>query len=165
MNLPSPGHYQSLLKTNVTDKDSLDTLQLYYERLTDAFPSLSAGHYVLGYCYYRQNRKELAFEQLRTACALEPDFFWGYYNLGLLMLKENQTETAARLFSLALSKDPKKTLQILLGSKVFRDILSAGLPYDPAASLQAAYLKTAQTLQLIEKNKAVPLTENGLQLF
>ena len=69
-----------------------------------------------------------------------------------MALEAGQYPQAEKLFSMALSEDPRNTLSALASSKVYRDILSDDPSYNPVASLEENSAKAVKALNLL-KNK------------
>jgi tetratricopeptide (TPR) repeat protein len=155
--MPSPDMYALLMQSNASATSTLppDELMSYYEQIGKIFPWMPEGHAVLGFCHYRRGNKEKAAELFQKACALDPQFFWPCRNLAVIALEAGQYAAAEQLLSLALNADPRYTLEKIMTSKAYRDILTGDPSYNPAVGLQEIYAKDLQTLGLL-KNKTVP---------
>ena len=68
---------------------------------------------MLGICHFWMGDYPDAEASLRQSLQINPVFFWGYYNLGLLCLKNGQIDAAIALLSRAKEIPPPITVKIL----------------------------------------------------
>jgi len=73
----------------------------FYEKASGLFPESFEMHYFKGVCYLWMGNTQDAKASLETALQINPTFFWTYYNLALLYLKEGQVAPAIKLLSYA----------------------------------------------------------------
>jgi len=158
MLMPSPEMYKDLMKFNMspstTEIPSEDIIE-YYQQLTVAMPWMAEGYALLGFCHHRQGLKEKAYEEFQKACMIDPQFFWPCQNLAVMTLEAGQYAAAEQVFALALNADPQHTLQSIMSSKVYRDILAADPSYNPAAGLQEIFATDTKILYLLKNKIAV----------
>lgn len=101
---------------------ALRDYQTYYEKVIDAFPQISEAHSFLGFCYYYLGKEEEAVLAFKKSIMLNPQLFWSHYNLGIIYFKNAQYELAHTSFQKALLITPKKTMQIILQSKIHQQV-------------------------------------------
>jgi len=114
---------------------------LYYERVVEAFPQISDAHGMLGICYYYENQPEKSILSFQKAIALNPNYFWYYYNLGAVHFNAQQWGLAAQAFHKATLSDPQKTMVTIQVSKIYQQIIasSRGFHYSFGEQLKQAY--------------------------
>jgi tetratricopeptide (TPR) repeat protein len=166
MLLPPESYYKALLQANASsDAEALPgDLVKYYEQLNRVMPWMAEGYAVLGFCNYRRGQKENAYEQFQKACILDPHFFWACQNSAVMSLEAGRYDAAEQFFSLALNQDPRYTLNVLVSSKVYRDLLTLDPSYNPAAALEERYAQNAKMLYLLNNKIAVRPGDVNLQI-
>ncbi len=107
------------------DKEELKKQVKYYEKINQYMPSRSAAYGLLGFCHYHLGNYDKAIDYYNKAIYLNPDFFWFWYNLGVVYFKNDQYQEAAVSLGKAVTSDVGKTSQFVQESKVYRPILSA----------------------------------------
>ena len=109
----------------------------------------------MAFCNFYSEEKEKAAENFQRALALNQDFFWYYYNLGIISLERSNYQGAAIYFNKAVAQNPKKTLLYIVGSKIYRDILRlSDIKAAPDQELNKGIRRARELL------KAVSLLEN-----
>ena len=73
----------------------------FYEKGSELFPDSFEMYYFKGVCYLWLGRLEEAKDSLHKALVINPYFFWTYYNLALLYLRDGQPTPAIHLLSIA----------------------------------------------------------------
>jgi len=159
--------YRSLFDSANGDVNvNMDDYIKYFQLITEYFPTQADSYALLGFCYAHQNNIGQAFENYKKAFILNPQFFWVYYDLGLLLWYSGNSSQAASLFQKALLLDPRETLSAIASSKVYRDILSGGKnPYDILQSLRHGYEQTAVFIRMIHQGLHPPQNFPPLQFF
>ncbi len=95
----------------------------YHKAVAHFYPFQGAEAYgMLGFCNERLGQESQAITSLQKAIALNPDYFWPYYNLGVIFYRESQYSQAKDYLSQALEQDPVKTIVLLSRSKVYNDV-------------------------------------------
>ncbi len=137
------------VNNTLPDKSFLNDSVRYYEMIRDYAPQMAETYYLLGLCHYflGDNQEALANEQKATA--LEPHFFWAWYNLGLMYYRAGLFEQSAKSFQMALNVRPAATIKVVQSSRIFTEILhSIALPdVVNAQSLQNGYVNAIRMLQ------------------
>jgi tetratricopeptide (TPR) repeat protein len=77
---------------------------------------------MLGFCYERLGHEGLAVESYRQAIASNADYFWPYYDLGVIYYRKGQYPKAEDYFGQALNQNPVKNYILLSRSKVYNDV-------------------------------------------
>ena len=88
----------------------------YDEHLLKIFPRLGDAAGVLGYCYHSLNDDANAIKFFKIAIQNYPDYFWNYYDLGLIYINEARYEEASDILQKALKVDPLASFKSLLSS-------------------------------------------------
>jgi len=111
------------------DKDSrYDPYKLmncinYHQAVTQFFDFQKAeGFGMLGFCYDRLGNRHLAKDSYQKAISFNPDYFWPYYDLGVINYNEKQYAGAVDYFEKAIGLNPLKTVLLLSRSKVYNDV-------------------------------------------
>jgi tetratricopeptide (TPR) repeat protein len=108
------GQYDSLKLMNCVN---------YHKAVGDFFAFQKAEAYgMLGFCYERLGEQSRAVSAYHQAIALNPDYFWPYYDLGVISYHQSQFARAADYFEQAIELSPVKTLVLLSRSKVYNDV-------------------------------------------
>ena len=95
----------------------------YHKAVAHFFPIQEAEAWgMLGFCYDRLGNQPQAIESYQKAISLNPDYFWPYYDLGVILYKQAQYTQAESYLTQALEQDPVKTLVLLSRSKVYNDV-------------------------------------------
>jgi tetratricopeptide (TPR) repeat protein len=95
----------------------------YHKAVGDFFAFQRAEAYgMLGFCYDRLGRQSQAVSSYREAIALNPDYFWPYYDLGVIYYQQGQYARAEEYLRQAIDQNPIKSLVLLSRSKVYNDV-------------------------------------------
>ncbi|MEW5895085.1 MAG: tetratricopeptide repeat protein [Candidatus Omnitrophota bacterium] len=119
--------FQGLLRIIVDDyfPEHIITKYIpYYHFIFHKFKSPEAGM-VLGYLYARSGQEDAALDVLKLAKAIDPDFFWINYNLGLLYFRRHQYNEAADSMKEALMAGTELAITQMTTSKVYIQIFNA----------------------------------------
>ncbi len=96
----------------------------FYQTMTDYFPGLAEAHGMLGFGLYYLGKYPKAAADFKKAIELQPDFFWFYYDLGVIYFKQGNYEQAIASLQSALKTDPQKALDFIKNSSVvYKSIL------------------------------------------
>jgi len=91
----------------------------FFKKGSELFPNNFEMFYMEGICYFWQGDLSAAQDALQKSLQINPVFFWGYYNLGLLEMKRGHLDAAIALFSLAQKVDPQMTKKCLHDLQAF----------------------------------------------
>lgn len=95
----------------------------YHKAVAQFFAFQKAEAYgMLGFCYDRLGESAQAQAAYRQAISLNPEYFWPYYDLGVIHYSQAKYSQAEDYFTQALEHDPRKTLVLLSYSKVYNDV-------------------------------------------
>jgi len=114
----------------------------FYEKIVEFYPERADALGMLGYCYYHASRKKMALAAFKSAIVENPNFFWFYYNQGVLNYQLGRYRQAVDSLSKALTISKNDTLEYILSSKViFRSILisSKAFQFETKQRLQNGY--------------------------
>jgi len=150
----------------------IDKYLFYYDKVSDYLPKNADAYYMKGYCYTQKGHLSQAQKSFQQSIDLNPQFFWAYYNLGMVSLKLGQWDTAIESFHKALSTKPEITVKIMLTSKVFQQLL---VQIDQPGKILSINLKTAykdcyqlillsNTLKKAAEKQIPPQINNQLQV-
>lgn len=112
----------------VDKKDHYDTFKLmncinYHQEVAHYFVYQKAEAFgMLGFCYERLGRQPQAVASYRKAIELNPDYFWPYYNLGVISYNQAKYSQAKDYFYQGLQLEPVRTIVLLSRSKVYNDV-------------------------------------------
>ncbi len=123
-------HYNLFILTNCIN---------YHKAVMHFYPVQKAEALgMLGFCYERLGKQSQSIEAYAQAIAANPDYFWPYYNLGVIYYRQGQYSKAADYFLQAIEREPVRTIVLLARSKVYNDVkLSKNNgPYDYLAGLK-----------------------------
>lgn len=116
----------------------------YHQAVADFFVFQRAEAYgMLGFCYERLGQEPQAVSSYRQAIALNPDYFWPYYDLGVIYYRQARYAQAGKYFEQAIEQAPIKTFILLSRSKVYNDVRLSqqGGPYDFLQGLKQGQIK------------------------
>jgi len=142
-------------KQNNYDRFKLMDCIYYHKAVAKYFPFQKAESLgMMGFCYERLGQKQLAIDAYKQSIASNPDYFWPYYDLGVIFYNQNQYSKAAEYFQNAAEEDPVKTIVLLSRSKVYNDVrLSDGTgSYNVIQSIKEGQ-KQAMILMMESLNK------------
>jgi tetratricopeptide (TPR) repeat protein len=105
----------------ITQND-LDIYESYFKQVNDAMPDIPEVYYMLGFCAFYQGNTSRSIEYYKRSIIVNPDFFWSYYDLGLIFLKLDQPEKAFVVLTEGLKKGPDDAVKAILRSQVFSQI-------------------------------------------
>ena len=144
---------------------------LYFKTAVKILPKAASAHGMLGYCFYYQGDKDKALRYYRKAVALEPDFFWFYYDLGVMYLDRGMCRQAALVLEKAVAASPENTLRFMHASKIYITLTkhAADLKYDLERSLFGGYRDAYDILALCyynlkEYDKILYVLERSIRL-
>ncbi|MBI4308968.1 MAG: tetratricopeptide repeat protein [Candidatus Omnitrophica bacterium] len=118
-----------------------DKYMAYYQKVAELMPRRADVYVFLGYCYYYQNQPAQAALFFEKALMLDPNFFWAYYDLGLMAAQEGDCPVAAGVFSRGLNIGPQQAVRSMLASKLYLDIRAETADFNQVFErhLKAAY--------------------------
>ncbi len=125
LNFYMPHTYDDLYRNMVQGGAVDDSYPAYFKLVAQYQPQLAEGHALLGYCLYRSGHMEEAIASYEKAIALNPHYFWSWYDLGLIYYQLGDFDKAAVFLQQALKAPPEATLQALTASKLYSDILTS----------------------------------------
>jgi len=142
---PHPMDYLFQLSNDIKRYDSLKVEErvLYYKKLVQIFPNRADVRGTLAFCYFHLGEIDKAIASYEKAIELQGDFFWFYYNLGVIYFRQGDYDKASVFLNKASVTDPLRDFDIIYRNKVFQDIkenLHGTLP-DPSAEMRKNYLK------------------------
>ena len=79
----------------------------YLQKQVQAEPNNPKNRVELGYTYYLKGKNDLAIKEFNQALSIDPKYFDGYYNLGLVLNKEKRYNEALDNFQKAVEISPK----------------------------------------------------------
>lgn len=136
------------------DKSFLNDSVYYYGIISSYVPEIAEPQYMLGFCYSMSGDAPSALVAQKKAVVLEPHFFWGWYNLGVMYYQQGEFKESSQAFKKALEIPPQATVRILGASKIYGEVLrglgtaeSVAQPhlqqgyYDAARMLEASLLR------------------------
>lgn len=94
---------------------------MYYLTAVRFMDTDFSSHYMVGLCYHSQGRINEAEVEYKKTLALRPDFFWAYYNLGLLYWRAGYKDEALRYWAAAITLQPQDTVKAIMSSKLLYD--------------------------------------------
>ena len=103
----------------------------YYEKIVEIMPARFDAHLFLGYCYFYQGHQDHAEASFQKAVMLNPHFFWGFYDLGVLAGRKGDCTAAASAFGQALNFPVQETVESLMGSKLYLDVAREAANFGP----------------------------------
>ena len=116
---------QNLLENHVFNSTELHDYRAgrdylsFYKKASELFPNNFEFFYMQGICYFWMGDLPSAESNLRQSLQINPVFFWSYYNLGLLYLKNGKIDAAIELFSIARHVTPPITQKFLHDLQAF----------------------------------------------
>lgn len=121
-------------------KSSLKAYFDYFQLVTEAIPDNSDGALMLGYLYAVTGHGSQAGMLFKAAHRIDPHFFFTEFNLGLFLFKQGDYTQSAEILQKALMIPPQETVNRMMNSMVYRQILASGGDHlDVGASLQQSY--------------------------
>jgi len=109
----------SFTSTELTNYRAGTDYLSFYKKASELFPNNFEFFYMQGVCYFWMGDIPRAETSLRQSLQINPVFFWSYYNLGLLYLKNGKIDAAIELFSIARRITPQITQKFLHDLQAF----------------------------------------------
>lgn len=118
--MPSSFRYlTSIVKENATERSAeLKEYIKFYEKVNQFFPNQVDTLSMLGFCYSKLGDTRRAVFYYNKAIQLDPQYFWPYYNLGLIYFKNRLFKEARAMFQQAILCDLNYALNFIHQSKV-----------------------------------------------
>lgn len=113
----------------------------YYQKMVTAFPEMSEGYSLLGYCQYNNGNVKAALEAYQKAVELSSENFWNYYNLAILLRQQGQQESSVYFLNKAVKIDPQRTTEFITNAIVYRQLMVKDFNYNIGESLRKGYAK------------------------
>ncbi len=118
------GHLLSLARGEPADLKKLKIYDTYFRTVADFLPLMPEAHSMRGFCAYYMGRPDDAIAAYEQAIALNPQFFWYYHNLGILLFQQGHYERAVEVLETALSSPPDMILKLIQSSvMIYRHVL------------------------------------------
>jgi len=117
--MPASFHY--LLKVEKEGKADFEKLKRYfklYSKITEFFPERADAQSMLGFCYYHLGHTQKSINSYDLAIRIQPDFFWHYYNRGVVLYRLHRYNEALDSFKTASGLSSQKALEVVIESKV-----------------------------------------------
>lgn len=149
--IPSFEHFAQVLeKKEPADEEKFEGYVNYFENVVEYIPRRADAHAMLGFCYYSLGREQDAVHAYKQAIAINPHFFWPYYNLGVIAFQNDQYAETAEVLSKAVVVAPEMTLTYMFSSKVYSPILTLIPDYSQKmeSRLERGYQRSYQMLVL-----------------
>ncbi|VAX35579.1 hypothetical protein MNBD_UNCLBAC01-669 [hydrothermal vent metagenome] len=176
-----PRSFEYLVETVQQKKEfdprKLKTFLYYYQKVIEYMPNRADAIGLTGFCFYHLGETEKAMASYKKAIVSYPQFFWYYYNLGMIHLEQKQYAQAVEFFKKGLSLNPEKTMKLIYESRrIYFPLISitASLTKTlPPKQLEQGYQKAALLVGVFNKYKnssknfkeILKNIEVGLQLF
>ena len=94
----------------------------YFKVLLDYVPQLAEANGILGYCFYYLGHEKEAIQYYKEAVRLNPNFFWFYYDLGVIYFKTQDYQKAVEILQTAILLNPKDTIRLIGMSKILVNV-------------------------------------------
>ncbi len=116
---PESNEYlQALSKGQVAlDVTRLEEFRQYYKEVFNLFPERADAMGLYGYCSYLLGEHSAARDAYSQALALQPDFFWYHYNLGVDRYHRGDYPLAIAHLRKAYNRSPEQTLDYVFTSE------------------------------------------------
>lgn len=105
------------------DAKKLEPYLHYYHLVEKYVPPMPETFDVLGYIYAQLGNRPQAIRYYEKSVALNGQFFWSHYNLGVLYVQEGSYTKAVEQFKKALQSPPQVTVLVFAKSKIYQQIL------------------------------------------
>src|SRR3989338_11272789 len=103
-------HFESSATLSAGELKSLDSYIYFYEKYVEYVPGNADAYTFLGLCQYYRQDKEAAVHSFNMAVKSNQDFFWPYYNLGIIAFREKNYTMAREVMQYAVGKKPDAAL-------------------------------------------------------
>ena len=103
------------------DREKFKTYIDYYDYVIKYIHNATEAYGILAYCHYQLGHEKKAKEYYREALKLNNQFFWFYYDLGLLEFKDGEYKSAVEHLERAVSLPPMLTIDLLSNSRILVD--------------------------------------------
>jgi len=100
------------------DKKKLKKYLRYYQKITQFYPDMADAFGMAGFCHYYLGQMDNSIRAYRKAIEINPHFFWFYYNLGNIYLKNEQNALALEMFQKALKTKPQAAWTFIRSSQM-----------------------------------------------
>ncbi len=112
------------------DPARLKIYEIYFERVEQHLGYESPEAFGLqGYCAYQRGDLRKSEEFYKKALSKNPKFFWYYYNLGIIYLRQQEYAQALSMFQSALNLDLKESFVFIVSSnRIYMPIVSSYMP-------------------------------------
>ncbi len=143
--------------------DRLGQYVPYYKRIVEYYPYVPGGYEILGFCYYYLDKKEEAREVYQQAIKHHPDFFWPYYNLGVMYFQEGRYKESTAMLRKAMSFNPAEILKKMYMSRAYGEILRHASKFNYAVdqSLKESYQNSYKLMALSAYYQKNASLQNG----
>ncbi|MFA5087917.1 MAG: tetratricopeptide repeat protein [Candidatus Omnitrophota bacterium] len=120
---PSFADLAQLIKTEgrILEKDAHKYL-IYLKIVARAFPDAQADT-IAGFLHAKSGNLPAAVSHFTRAKKIEKDFFWPYYNIGLIYFRTNQYAAAIESMTAALALNPSPSITVILSSRIYMQLL------------------------------------------
>jgi len=127
----------------------------YYQTVRFYYPDMADAAGLEGFCYYHLGDLTTALAAFEEAARLNGNFFWWHYNRGLIYREMKDDASAVAALEAALNVRPADTLDDVLRSKIYRQVLFAVRgPEELMQNLKHGYDNAARILYRL-KNPSV----------
>jgi tetratricopeptide (TPR) repeat protein len=156
-------HFSYILElsnqTKLPDQVQLRRYIQYYKYIQKQNMQDQAMKSIMAFCYFYQGQTNKAQELYLNDINSNPDFFWTYYNLGVIYLSQKNLEKSKEAFQKAISLNPNASMQHIYSAKsYFQIILSNKIP--PAYIAESLNLGHQRSLKYLEGLRAIELNQN-----
>ena len=143
-----------LFSLNPASKDPaiLDKYLLYFKTTVKVLDKSAAAHGLLAYCEYYRGNKNKAIGEFRKAIAINPEFFWFQYDLGVIYFLQGDFKNAQEVLGKAVNSRPEGTFIFINVSRIYKDLnnYAAEAGYNTEDSLRDGYHNAREMLMLCE---------------
>lgn len=127
-----------IVEGKTPDKSFLNDSLRYYDMIGSYVPGIAEPQYMAGLCHALLGDVPAALAAQEKAAILEPRFFWGWYNLGILYYRQGEFAKSSQSFRKALTVPPQAAVKIMTGSMIYEEVIRG---MGPAQSIAATHLQ------------------------
>jgi len=130
------------------DKNFLRDSVKYYDAIIGYAPQMAEAYHLLGLGHHFLGENHAALGNQHKAVLLNPNFFWAWYNLGVMEYQEGKFAKAAESFQRALALRPEFVGKVLVSSRIFVEIIRSSETTEVlnAQRVQTGYREAEQLL-------------------
>ncbi len=105
------------------DVKRIKEFERYYQKVSQFMPFLPEASAMLGFCYFYDNQIVKAEKSYQKAIEGYPRVFNFHYNLGIIALKQNNSQKAVDHFRKSVAVSPIENIRYIVNARIYHPFL------------------------------------------